>query len=238
AEDNHLNQVLAVRIVEKYGHKVTLANNGQETLQMLKDGDFDLVLMDVQMPIMNGLEATKIIRSGSNIKNPRIPIIAMTANAMEGDRETCLASGMDDYISKPIKVAELLAILKKYSSDKEGETLKTLKKEQITKIKAIEVLGIDENLYRTICDWYLQQAPNIMTSILHATQNKDHETVRNKARALKSMSNTVGAIWVQGVATSVEEAARGNNLEILEGLITRLKDEFDATCKEIRRFVH
>ncbi|MCX7822179.1 MAG: response regulator [Syntrophobacterales bacterium] len=87
------------------------------------------------MSIMNGPETTKIIRSGSNIKNSRIPITAMTANAMEGDKETCLAAGMDDYIIKPIKVAKLLAILKRYSSVKEDESIKTLVEQRNGKLQ-------------------------------------------------------------------------------------------------------
>ncbi len=118
-EDNQFNQVLAVRIFEKQGHRVTIANNGQEALEMLGSRDFDIVFMDVQMPVMDGLEATRTIRSGAEVRDPLIPIIAMTANAMEGDRQGCLSSGMDDFITKPINVAELLNVLNRYSSQKQ-----------------------------------------------------------------------------------------------------------------------
>lgn len=235
AEDNQLNQVLAVRILEKYGHKVTIANNGREALDILKGKDFDLVFMDVQMPVMNGLETTKIIRSGTDVLNPKIPIIAMTANAMEGDRDVCIASGMDDYISKPINVAALLSILKKYSATvKEDDKLVHSKREQISRLKAIEVLGIDENLYSEICNWYILHAPKAMAAILEAMDREDLQRVMLKARSLKSMSGTVGAIWVQGIATSIEEAARGGNREILKGLISQLKEELVASCNELR----
>ncbi|HBN08440.1 MAG TPA: hypothetical protein DD435_07265 [Cyanobacteria bacterium UBA8530] len=103
AEDNRLNQKIATRMLEKQGHSVVLANNGQEALEALEMGPFDLVLMDVQMPVMDGLEATKLVRE----KGLRIPIVAMTAHAMTGDKEDCLAAGMNGYLAKPIQIETL-----------------------------------------------------------------------------------------------------------------------------------
>jgi two-component system sensor histidine kinase/response regulator len=108
AEDNIINQKVAVNILEKNGHKVSVANNGQEVLRALKKDCFDLVLMDVQMPKMHGLEATACIREKETKTGFHIPIIAMTAHAMKGDRERCLDAGMDDYIAKPLKAEELM----------------------------------------------------------------------------------------------------------------------------------
>jgi CheY-like chemotaxis protein len=115
-EDNAVNQLLAVRLLEKRGHNVTVAGNGKEALVALEKDSFDLVLMDVQMPEMDGFEATAVIRekekrSGRN----HLPVIAMTAHAMLGDRERCLEAGMDDYITKPIRSQELAELLARYS---------------------------------------------------------------------------------------------------------------------------
>ncbi|MFT5370110.1 MAG: two-component system sensor histidine kinase/response regulator [Candidatus Latescibacterota bacterium] len=111
-EDNAVNQMLAVRLLEKHGHVVAVANDGQAALDMMPaDHGFDLVLMDVQMPIMDGLETTRKIRQQELGTEDHIPIVAMTANAMKGDRETCLEAGMDDYLSKPIRLSELLDII-------------------------------------------------------------------------------------------------------------------------------
>jgi two-component system sensor histidine kinase/response regulator len=114
-EDNAVNQRLAMRILEKAGHRVELAGNGREALAALDRSEFDVVMMDVQMPEMDGFEATAAIRNRERGTGRHVPIIAMTAHAMTGDRERCLEHGMDDYISKPIRASLLLELLEKYS---------------------------------------------------------------------------------------------------------------------------
>jgi two-component system, sensor histidine kinase and response regulator len=109
AEDNPVNQKLAVRLLEKMGHSVKVANNGQEALNMIAQEEFDLVLMDMQMPVMGGVDATMAIRQREKAEGGHLPIIAMTANAMQGDKETCIDAGMDGYVSKPINTALMAA---------------------------------------------------------------------------------------------------------------------------------
>ena len=116
AEDNPVNQRLVVKVLEKQGHRVTVAPNGREALEALRQERFDVILMDVQMPQMNGYEATEAIRRSERGSGRHIPIIAMTAHAMKGDRERCLACGMDSYISKPVRARDLLELLEKFSS--------------------------------------------------------------------------------------------------------------------------
>jgi two-component system sensor histidine kinase/response regulator len=111
AEDNVVNQRLAARILEKGGHSVVVVGTGREAVAALQHEPLDLVLMDVQMPEMDGLEATMAIRKDEVGRNRHIPIIAMTANAMTSDRDKCLAAGMDSYISKPIRADELLKLV-------------------------------------------------------------------------------------------------------------------------------
>lgn len=115
AEDNAINQLLATRLLERRGHSVTVAGNGREALMALEQGSFDLVLMDVQMPEMDGFEATAAIREKEKHFGNHLPVIAMTAHAMKGDRERCLAAGMDEYITKPIRAEELAELLAHYS---------------------------------------------------------------------------------------------------------------------------
>jgi CheY-like chemotaxis protein len=111
AEDNRVNQAVASRLLAKFGHSLVIANNGKEAIDLLKQQTFDLVLMDVQMPEMDGLVATERIREGERSTHGHIPIIAMTAHAMQGDRERCIAAGMDGYITKPINADELDAAI-------------------------------------------------------------------------------------------------------------------------------
>ena len=115
AEDNAINQKIACRFLEKEGHHVTLACDGRQALAAIERENFDVVLMDVQMPEMDGFEATAAIRAQERDTGKRLPILAMTAHAMAGDRERCLAAGMDGYIAKPIRARELIELLEKFS---------------------------------------------------------------------------------------------------------------------------
>ena len=115
AEDHPVNQQIIVRMLERFNHSAALAGNGREVLQALTQQSFDLILMDVQMPVMNGLEAAQAIRRTERGSGRHIPIVAMTAHAMKGDRELCLLNGMDDYLSKPVRMKELLEVLDRYN---------------------------------------------------------------------------------------------------------------------------
>jgi len=123
AEDNVVNQRLAVRVLQKFGHTVTVANNGNEVLSLIENGKYDLILMDVQMPEMDGFEATAVIREKEKITGTHIPIIAMTAYAMKGDRERCLEAGMDSYVSKPVQAKILFEVIENAIPDLMNPTL-------------------------------------------------------------------------------------------------------------------
>jgi len=125
AEDNLVNQRLAVRLLEKRGHRVMVAANGIEALAALKKENFELVLMDVQMPEMDGMEATVAIREAEKGSGEHVPVIALTAHAMKGDREKCLAAGMDGYLTKPIRPQELDEVLEEYGK-KRGARMSAL----------------------------------------------------------------------------------------------------------------
>ena len=127
AEDNAINQKLAVRLLEKMGHRVSVVSNGLEVLAALELEDFDLILMDVHMPDLDGLETTKPIREKEGKQGRHIPIIALTANALDGDREQCLNAGMDSYVSKPIMIEvlhqEIEIILENRPVKKAGQSI-------------------------------------------------------------------------------------------------------------------
>jgi CheY-like chemotaxis protein len=115
-DDNVVNQMLAARLLEKHGYHVTVRANGCEALAALDQEAFDVVLMDVQMPVMDGFEATGAIRVREQSTGRHLPIIAMTAHAMRGDQERCLAAGMDGYLAKPIKAGELIDLVERFSA--------------------------------------------------------------------------------------------------------------------------
>ena len=120
AEDNLVNQRLVKRILEKRGHIVVLAGNGREALEALRNETFDLVLMDVQMPEIDGLEATRAIRETEKVSGMHVPIVALTAHAMKGDQDRCLAAGMDGYLSKPVHASDLLRTIEAYGKREFG----------------------------------------------------------------------------------------------------------------------
>jgi CheY-like chemotaxis protein len=120
AEDNPVNQRVITVLLEKRGHSVSLARNGSEAVDLCANQLFDMILMDVQMPIMNGYDSSLAIRSAERIAGSRTPIIALTAHAMKGDREECLNAGMDDYLTKPVLVRDLEAMLKRFQPEEPG----------------------------------------------------------------------------------------------------------------------
>jgi CheY-like chemotaxis protein len=113
AEDNKVNQTLAMRLLEKLGCHVTVVDNGRHAIDALAENEFDIILMDVEMPEMDGISATKEIRRREQDSKQHIPIVAVTAHAIVGDRERCLEAGMDDYLSKPVRINEIRAMLTK-----------------------------------------------------------------------------------------------------------------------------
>src|SRR5262249_25980895 len=124
-EDNPVNQKLAIRLLEKMGHDVVLAVNGREAVELAATKEFDVVLMDIQMPVMGGMEATKKIREAETKSGKRTPIVAMTAHAMKGDKERCLEGGMDGYVSKPIRLDLLRSEIERVTKKgNEGELMK------------------------------------------------------------------------------------------------------------------
>ncbi|MFQ6109766.1 MAG: response regulator, partial [Candidatus Aminicenantales bacterium] len=128
AEDNIVNQKVVCYMLEKQGHQVASAHNGEEVLEALEKDIFDLILMDVQMPKMNGFEATTAIREKEEQTGSHIPIIALTAHAMKGDREKCIETGMDDYISKPVKPEELFRAIERVVAKCKGKRRDALRK--------------------------------------------------------------------------------------------------------------
>jgi PAS domain S-box-containing protein len=211
AEDNLVNQKLAVRLLEKQGHAIVVATNGREAVEAVGRQHFDLVLMDVQMPEMDGFEATAAIRRRERSTGRHVPILAMTAYAMKGDRERCLAAGMDGYISKPIQPREMWETIERFI-DREGTDAKggNLAPENVLDREEIQQrVGGDMKLLRELVDVFFEDCPRMWQNIHDALAGGDAAKLSRAAHTLK------GAVGVFGAQTAYETAER---LERLAGL--------------------
>jgi PAS domain S-box-containing protein len=237
AEDNPINQKLAVRLLEKHGHRITVANNGREAVEFLAEGEFDLVLMDMQMPEMDGIEATQHIRQKEAGGGERIPIIAMTANVMPEDRQRCLEAGMDGYVSKPINTEALFAAIAgvcvnaPLAPAEEGEMddaapvfdyATALKNHADPEI--IGIIGAD----------FLEQAPSYLTALDAAIAAADCATVARVAHTLKGLLGNFAAKPAVEVARAIEQSARSQVPDGIAELHRKLEREMALFTPALR----
>jgi PAS domain S-box-containing protein len=216
AEDNAVNQKLAIHLLAKHGHTVSVVENGLEAVSALESGVFDVVLMDVQMPEMDGLEATGIIRQRENGTDRHIPIVAMTAHALRGDRERCLAAGMDDYVSKPIQARELWrALADAASRGGEGTTATGIMSEEasIDLAEALARLDGDKNLLTELVQIFLGECPGLMARIRTAITEQDPPRLKSAAHALKGSVANFGAHGAVNAAARLETLGLDPTLE-------------------------
>ncbi len=253
AEDNIVNQRVAVSILEKRGHLVQPVNNGKEALAALACEHFDLVLMDVQMPEMDGLEATAAIRDLENQSGRHIPIIAMTAHAMKGDRERCLDAGMDDYLAKPVDSKALMDVLQRWSpvasherserwrqSDNTGfqetmakpaatgESMKPLP--PATDIFDMEGLRArvegDLELFDEMIELYLSSSPLLLTEIESAVASRDRDKINRAAHTLKGVLKNMCAATCAEAALELETIGKSGDLQQAPQSFNTLKNEY------------
>ncbi len=229
AEDNLFNQKVAMGMLHNMGHHVTVASHGREAVQAFEAEQFDLVLMDVQMPHMDGFQATRTIRAMEQELNYRTPIIAMTAYAMKGDREKCLAEGMDGYLAKPIKGSELYSAIENLSANfgaLEKESDDSPRTTRVVDLQSLlEGLGDDRILLKQVLDIFREDCPKLMRDIRSAYERGDHEMLRASAHSLKGMLGGLGAAAAFEAALEIENAGRRlQTLGDLQGLHTLKKE--------------
>ena len=221
AEDNALNRQLALRLLEKLGYRADVAVNGLEVLETLRRRPYDVVLMDVEMPEMDGLEAARCIhREWPGHQRPRI--IAMTANAMQGDREICLAAGMDDYVAKPIRVDELAAALRRCAPHfvhEEG----VLDREAFEQLRARTGNG---GFVVELVDTFLRDAPALLETLRDALENAEAQELRRAAHTLKSNGRVFGATRLAELCQELETMAQTGDLVGAAELVARIDGEF------------
>ena len=232
-EDNPTNQRVALRILEKLGYQVGVAQNGRKAIDALSCGTYDLVLMDVQMPEMDGFEATRRIRAGeAQADRCAIPIVAMTAHAMKGDREACLEAGMNDYVTKPVNPGELqetiLRHLKSLAADTRASEIRPAPTSEVVydKEDALHRVGGDEETLREIHQIFLTDAARQMEILQELLEQGDTAGLRGQAHSLKSASGSVGARAMQRLAQQIEDAGKQEKLEDAMPLLRLLAEEF------------
>ena len=226
-EDNTINQIIAQRLVRKRGHQIVVANNGHDALAAMESERFDLILMDVQMPEMSGVEVTAVIRRKEQEKNTgeHIPIIATTASAMKEDRERCLAAGMDAYISKPIEREVLYEAIDKltgYSNEGKFGEANARSYDPVFDVGAVlDSLDGDFQLLLEVKEIFLTQAPKHMEKIRAAIASQDSNVLVRGAHALKGSAENLFAHGVVQSASKLEEIGRaGSVVGSKEGLVT------------------
>ena len=221
-EDNTTSQLIAKKMLEKMGHTVTIANNGLEATTMVEQIEFDLILMDAEMPIMNGLEATRHIRKQEAISGNHVPIIAMTAYAMKEDRKRCLESGMDGYLSKPAKPVDINNIIKELFPA--GE--KTASTPAVDMNAAMEVFGDDKELLKEAADIFMEQDyPEQIKNIKDGISRQDAQAIRAAAHSIKGAARSLGGLTLGDIAMQLEEKGRNDDLSQAEALAVEIEKE-------------
>jgi CheY-like chemotaxis protein len=204
AEDNAVNQVVVTRMLQKRAHVVVVAANGREALDVLARESFDVVLMDLQMPGMGGGEATAMIRKAERSHGGHLPIIAVTASAMKGDRENCLAAGMDDYISKPIQFDGLIEKVERW-----GRRAAMAKEAiAISNPSCVDLFDGDVELLREVATAYVEWEPALRAQLRDASTSGDAVALRAAAHSLKGSVSNFGAATASTAAAKIEDAAR------------------------------
>jgi CheY-like chemotaxis protein len=235
-EDNPVNQRLAHEILRRRGHAVTLAAHGREALDRLAEASFDLVLMDVQMPEMNGLEATRAIRAAEAGSGRHLPIVAMTAHAMAGDRERCLAAGMDDYLTKPIRAEALITHVERMTmSTDEASTGRQAPAFNLQ--EALERVDNDEELLAEIAGLFLTDAPEMLEAVATAVAAGDADAVSRAAHRLKGSILTFGAAEAAAWAQSLEQTGRDFDLSGARADLARLTQAVARLRTALEAFV-
>ena len=230
AEDNAVNQRLAASLLERRGHRVTIAPNGREALAAMARLAFDVVLMDVQMPEMGGFEATAAIRKKEESTGAHVPIIAMTAHAMKGDRERCLAGGMDEYLTKPLDSRRLCALVESLvSTSRAPRDDASMMTEQV-----LARVGGDHELLAEISRLFVDDAPQHLERIRAALDARDGDSLRRAAHALKGAAANFDADGVVNAARALEEMGRSGSFEDHDQVWRELMTETERLISVLR----
>jgi two-component system sensor histidine kinase/response regulator len=238
AEDNHVNRKLAVRLLEKIGVSPKTAENGHEVLEAMINDDFDMILMDIQMPGMDGIEATKRIRDIEQKKGGHVPIIAITAHAMKGDRERFIQAGMDDYVSKPLDAQRLYDVISKYCT-KHPHSSPALAERRIPSNSILDIndmkqrIGDDDEFISELLIIFKDDALELVKNLENAIFENAPSKLQECAHALKGMSANVSAISLKEVSYTLEKMGESGDILNAEKICSELKEVLNRTLELI-----
>jgi signal transduction histidine kinase/CHASE3 domain sensor protein/AmiR/NasT family two-component response regulator/HPt (histidine-containing phosphotransfer) domain-containing protein len=251
AEDNFVNQKVITGYLSRMGYTADIVSNGLEAISHLAGKKYDIILMDCQMPELDGYETTEVIR-GNKSSYQFIPIVAMTANAIKGDRERCLAAGMNDYISKPLKVRDLFAMLERWLANGAEARAIALPERAAAKPSAIaldEIMDVDtleglsllpgtngRSLVAELYEGFCEIVPERIQAMKEAVAAHDLKKLGFEAHALKGGAGTLGLKRLCALALVLEEAGRGDREEDLPELMKQLEHEFQVAVRELANF--
>jgi len=252
AEDSLANQKLAIGLLKRWGHTVTVANNGREAVDLAAKTDYDLILMDIQMPELDGMEATALIRQEQARTGKRVPIIAMTAHAMKGDRKLCLDAGMDDYVSKPVRPHDLLAAMVTFfTPGTKSAASATTSQPTPHRSNSVDELPADvridwsvarsrvledEDLLREVIDAFLSEAEVLAVDLSKALTSADSQTVSRLAHTLKSNLRTFGVPMADALQT-IEFAAKAGDLEPVKTLWPTVRPNITLVVEQMKAYL-
>jgi PAS domain S-box-containing protein len=243
AEDNEVNQMLVKTILGKLGYEPEMVADGKAALSFVKEKKTDLIFMDVQMPEMDGLQATEEIRKLTELQQP--VIIAMTAFAMQGDKEKCLAAGMDDFITKPVRISDLKSAITKWKGtrfSKQANVPEAPAGEEFLDLKVmaqLKKLGGDDGgkFFRQLVEMYIKLSPALIASIRQHLESNHPEPAGQAAHKLKGSSLNVGAVKVASLCRAIEEKCIEKNTSGISSLIEQLESDFKKTVLELNKHV-
>jgi len=233
-EDNSMNMKLMNALLSKTGAKILNAQNGSEAVHLFRTAPIDIIIMDVHMPVVDGFEATRIIRSLEDGKS-HITIVALTAIAMQGDKERCLECGMDDYLSKPFRNVDLFGILKKYLSNGESQSGNGSDQESsqandeaiFNKSEFLNLIGNDTTLFTELIDHFNELFPGLLKNLAKAISNIDFDQMVYNAHTIKGMSANIHASKLRALSEKIEIlAVRHGNIKELEVLVKQLAKDY------------
>ncbi|HUF75176.1 MAG TPA: response regulator, partial [Longimicrobiales bacterium] len=226
-EDNKVNQMLAVALLRKRRHEVTVADDGRQAVELVQGGDFDIVLMDVQMPGMDGLEATRLIRQMENDSARRLPIVAVTAHTMDEDRQRCLDAGMDDYVRKPIDPAALEAAIERWT----GEL------PDFEPQRALELVEGDRGVLASVVKLFLEQTRERLDEIRRALDAGDASSLERSAHTMEGAAVSLAMPRLREISHRIAIHSQRGELEEAAALVTELDEAVGRGTAAVRRAI-